>query len=194
MEDDKRHRILEAALKVISKNKLAGTRMHLIAQEAGVSQSILHYYFKSKKDLLNSLLVEINENFNEQRKELVELAKESFNDSLKRYFSQKKNLILNHKEIDIVQMDFWVLGTVYEEINPQMKNLFSSWRNSITESLREIAVMEGKSDKYINILPIVIVSVMIGATLQYLMDEGSFDIEKYFNVAENMISKFIKKL
>jgi TetR/AcrR family transcriptional regulator len=50
MQEDKRQNILNAALKVIAKNKIAGTRMHLIAKEANVNKSMLHYYFDTKND------------------------------------------------------------------------------------------------------------------------------------------------
>ena len=49
-------KILAAAFKVADRYALSGTRMHLIAEEAKLVQSNLHYYFKTKQDLLLALL------------------------------------------------------------------------------------------------------------------------------------------
>lgn len=44
-------RILDAATKVFSRHGTAGARMQEIAEEAGVNQALLHYYFRSKERL-----------------------------------------------------------------------------------------------------------------------------------------------
>jgi AcrR family transcriptional regulator len=59
MAKDISKKILEATLEVIAKEKISGTRMHLIAKEAAMTQSNLHYYFPTKNDLLIALLDDI---------------------------------------------------------------------------------------------------------------------------------------
>ena len=49
-------RILEAALDVIRTHSISGTRISLVAERAGLFQSNIHYYFKSKRDLLFAVL------------------------------------------------------------------------------------------------------------------------------------------
>lgn len=48
-------RILNAALKVVNDVTISGTRMHLIADKADMVQSNVHYYYKTKQDLLKRL-------------------------------------------------------------------------------------------------------------------------------------------
>ena len=44
-------------------------------------------------------------------------------------------------------------------------------------------------------LPYITVSLMLGASMQYLTDEGKFDLDEYFEVAEKMIfGKNIRKI
>ena len=50
--------ILDAALEVVARETISRTRMHLIAEEAGMSQSNLHYHFKTKDDLLSYYIEE----------------------------------------------------------------------------------------------------------------------------------------
>ena len=48
-------RILNAALKVVNDVTISGTRMHLIAEKADMVQSNVHYYYKTKQELLKGL-------------------------------------------------------------------------------------------------------------------------------------------
>jgi AcrR family transcriptional regulator len=53
--EDKRQAILDATLKLISKNGFHGTAMSKVAKEAGVSTGIIYHYFDSKDDLMDKL-------------------------------------------------------------------------------------------------------------------------------------------
>ena len=61
--DDKRTAILEATLRLISKNGFHGTAMSKVAKEAGVSAGIIYHYFDSKDDLMDELYKHIKRNF-----------------------------------------------------------------------------------------------------------------------------------
>jgi AcrR family transcriptional regulator len=52
---DKRQAILDATLRLISKNGFHGTAMSKVAQEAGVSTGIIYHYFDSKDELIDEL-------------------------------------------------------------------------------------------------------------------------------------------
>ena len=53
---DVAHKILLAAVKVLDRYGLQKTTMKDIAESAGMSKSSLYYYFKSKKDILSSVV------------------------------------------------------------------------------------------------------------------------------------------
>ncbi len=52
------HRILEAARTVFIRSGTSGARMQEIAEEAGVNQALLHYYFRSKEGLSQAVFRE----------------------------------------------------------------------------------------------------------------------------------------
>src|ERR1044072_922857 len=54
-DTDTEKRILEAAKAVFVRQGTAGARMQEIAQEAGVNQALLHYYFRSKERLAQAV-------------------------------------------------------------------------------------------------------------------------------------------
>lgn len=185
-------KILEAALEIVAQNKISGTRMHLIAKEAGVVQSNVHYYYPTKDDLMIALLDRIQERFTEKRMSSVDLEEKSFEENLQGLFHEKKDDIYNHKKIDYLQFDFWVQGTANPEIREKFVDAFNIWRNNITEVLNQMPGYPECKSEQCPMLPYLLVSIMMGASMQYLIDEGKFNLDDYFDAAENMILNFVK--
>ncbi|MEW8994489.1 TetR/AcrR family transcriptional regulator [Clostridium sp.] len=186
MEKDVDKRILKAALEVVSKEKISGTRMHIIAKEANMSQANLHYHFSTKNDIMVALLNSIQEEFSKGRKNYIDTERKTVTENIQGFFEQKKDDILINKKMEYAQIDYWVQGTVNEEIRTIFQNTFNIWRKSIEDTLSK-ENQEGLYEKTERNLPFVMVSLMLGASLQYLIDEGKFDLDEYFQVAEEMI-------
>ncbi len=186
MEKDVDKRILKAALEVVSKEKISGTRMHIIAKEANMSQANLHYHFSTKNDIMVALLNSIQEEFSKCRKNYIDTEAKTVTENIQGFFEQKKDDILINKKMEYAQIDYWVQGTVNEEIRTIFQNTFNIWRKSIEETFSK-EEQEGIDDKTMKNIPFVMVSLMLGASLQYLIDEGKFDLDDYFQVAEEMI-------
>lgn len=66
IKDERREEIKQAALKVFAKRGMTGTKMSMIAAEAGVSVGLAYRYFKSKEELLHILVQELLEHANEE--------------------------------------------------------------------------------------------------------------------------------
>lgn len=187
MPKDVEKKILDAAMQVVAKEKISGTRMHIIAQEAQMSQANLHYHFSSKNDIMIALLDSLQERFSEDRKNYIDMNNKTSLENLRGFFNQKKNEILNNKELDYAQFDYWVQGTVNEEIRGKFQDTFNIWRKSISEVLKNGNSKGEINLENINMLPYIMLSLMLGASLQYLIDEGKFDLDEYFNIAEKLI-------
>jgi TetR/AcrR family transcriptional regulator len=187
MPKDVEKKILDAAMQVVAKEKISGTRMHIIAQEAQMSQANLHYHFSSKNDIMIALLDSLQERFSEDRKNYIDMNNKTSLENLRGFFNQKKNEILNNKELDYAQFDYWVQGTVNEEIRGKFQDTFNIWRKSISEVLKNGNSKGETNLENINMLPYIMLSLMLGASLQYLIDEGKFDLDEYFNIAEKLI-------
>lgn len=54
---ESKHRIMEAAFKLIAKNGYESTSIAGIAKEAGVSKGLLYNYFESKEELVKALVM-----------------------------------------------------------------------------------------------------------------------------------------
>ena len=57
-DGDTERRILDAARQVFMRRGTAGARMQEIAEEAGVNQALLHYYFRSKDGLSEAVFLD----------------------------------------------------------------------------------------------------------------------------------------
>ncbi|HBE77383.1 MAG TPA: TetR/AcrR family transcriptional regulator [Firmicutes bacterium] len=187
MPKDISKKILAATLEVIAKEKISGTRMHLIAEEADMTQSNLHYYFPTKNDLLIALLNDIQHWFSENRQQQVDLEHKSSAENLHALFSEKRDVILNHKKLDYVQFDYWVQGTVDPEVRSTFQRTFDTWRKDIQKVLNERSRSKTGDVRYQRMIPYLMVSLMMGASMQYLIDEAEFDLDEYFEVAEAVI-------
>ncbi len=56
IRDERKDQIMNAALKVFARRGIAGTKISMIASEAGVSQGLFYHYFKSKDEALIALV------------------------------------------------------------------------------------------------------------------------------------------
>ncbi|AKN31791.1 TetR family transcriptional regulator [Clostridium carboxidivorans P7] len=193
MSKDAKKNILDAAMKVIAREKISGTRMHMIAKETDRSQANLHYYFPTKNDIMIALLDDIQKQFSENRKQYIDLDNKDVFQNIRGFFEQKEDDILNNKELDYVQLDYWVQGTVNKEIREKFQKTFNIWRSSIKEVLSKGKFKDGADDDYKDMLTYIMVSLMLGASLQYLIDEDKFDLKKYFDAAEGLIGQCLEE-
>lgn len=189
MDKDVDKKILKAALEVVSKEKISGTRMHIIAKEAKMSQANLHYHFSTKNELMIALLNSIQEEYASGRKKYIDKDTKPVIENIRGFFEQKKDDILINKKIEYAQIDYWIQGTVNEDIRNIFQNTFNIWRKSVEDVFSQVDNLDEKSYKN---LPFIMVSLMMGASLQYLIDEEKFDLNDYFEVAEKMVLSQIK--
>ena len=94
-------------------------------------------------------------------KNYINLENKSVVENVRGFFDQKKNDILNKKEFDYTQIDYWVQGTVNEEIRLKFENTFEIWRDSIREVLYKGDQTEDKDKKHLDMLPYLAVSLML---------------------------------
>ncbi len=177
-------RILDAALRVMAKYSISGTRMHLIAEEAGMAASNLHYHFKTKHDLLLALLAEIQDRFDLERGTIMLQEAHSLRERLAVFFEQKKALILEQPRYDKVQFDFWLLGQSDETVKQDFRRSFDHWRGHLVDSMLEFYPQ--MKPEYARDLSYVLVSMMMGASMQYLNGDG-VSLDRYFSRCLDMV-------
>lgn len=184
-------KILEAALEVVRDYTISGTRMHLIAEKAGMVQSNLHYYFKTKSELMFALQEKVLDKCLQLRAEYGEKQNKTLEEQLDVFIAQKKAFIMKYREYDYAEVDFWVQGRINKEIKKGFARSFEGWREEIHDMLEKYVPQLSENTK--EHLPYQIVSYLEGATIQYLIDEKRFDLNEYFEFGKKMILKNIEE-
>ena len=184
--------ILSAAFDVVDRETLNGTRMRLIAEEAGVVQSNLHYYFKTKRDLLLALLRYIQKNFSEKREAVLSQHSDDLKDKLSGFFEQKNQIIREEPQYDRTQFDYWCMGRVDPEINEEFYRSYQIWREHIAEviCLYDPAVEEETA----KLLAHVMVSMMMGESLQVVNSKLTVDLELYASLCCDMLLHYLQQI
>lgn len=184
-------KILKAALQVVREYTISGTRMHLIAEKAGMVQSNLHYYFKTKSELMFALQKKVLEKCLKLREHYGKNKKDTLEEQLDIFIDQKKAFITKYKEFDYAEVDFWVQGRINKQIKSNFSESFEGWRSEIRQMLeKHVPQLSEETKEY---LPYQIVSYLEGATIQFLIDEKRFNLDKYFEFGKNMILKSIQQ-
>src|SRR5437588_2038845 len=68
---DRRQQIVEAATAVMARRGYTNTSMKQIAAEIGVAQSLLHYYFRSKEELLVEVVAHVDREFEREWRQAI---------------------------------------------------------------------------------------------------------------------------
>lgn len=188
MERNAKDKILDAAMEVVADKTISGTRMHLVAEYADMVQSNVHYYFKTKDDLLSALQDKVQEDFIQFRKDAVKAKKDTFQEQLHVFFLQKMEMITQRPQYDYIELDFWVQSRCDEKIKNKSSKIFEKWREDIGKMLKKH--MPDADKAKVNMISTVVISMLEGASIQYLLDEGCFNLEEYFDLCEKMLAQY----
>ena len=184
-EEPTKEVILEAALDVIEDRAISGTRLRLIAERANLFQSNIHYYFRSKRELLLAVQKKVLNRCIEIRSALEQEAEDTLDAQLNVFIRQKIEFIRNLRKYDYAEIDFWVQARSDEDIRREFKRSFQNWRSDLPAILRPHA--PGAKEKELDLGAAMFVSLLEGATLQYLIDSEAFDLDNYFDAARNAV-------
>lgn len=183
-------RILDAAAKVVAKKTISGTRMSLIAEEAELLPSNIQYYFRTKDELLTALLESVLHFFRTEREKMMKDSGPTLRDKLVVFFQQKMKCLTIKKDYEVVNIDFWAQNIVNKKMNRQFYDNYVNWRADIRDIL--LAYRPDIDSDMLEYLPHAMVSMMLGSTLQYYVQEDDMDLEKYFSVCLNLIMNTIE--
>lgn len=184
---DTEEKIIQATLDIIEKNTISGTRMRLIADQAEVYQSNLHYYYKSKKELLMAVQKTVAERCIELRESYLEDSEDSLESRLDVFLKQKLAFIVEEPKYDYAEIDFWIQSRLDDDYRSEFKRSFLGWRSELQEFLSAYAphidIQKRKT------LSSIIISLLEGASIQYLVDSDAFDVNEYFDYIKSLILK-----
>ena len=178
-------RIIQAALDVIEEKTISETRMRNIAEKANVYQSNLHYYYRSKKELLLVAQKTVAKRCIEIREEAKNNSENTLESQLDIFLKQKLIFITEEQKYDYAEIDFWIQSRLDKDFKEEFKRSFYGWRKEL-QNLVEIYAPHFETEKRV-LLASIIISLLEGATIQYLIDAEAFSVDKYFAYCKELI-------
>ena len=137
MPSENRERILQAAFTVLSREGYENTSIKEIAEEAGVAQGLVHYYFKSKQQLVLAVLMAVC-----QEMELKDAAGEA---GALAAFDQFKSMLRSARDTHALYIQLIGVGLHDTEIGAGVRDFIRADRGH-TEQIARTVLAEREAD------------------------------------------------
>lgn len=189
----RRAQLTGAAYKVVAQKGYNDFTIKDIAEEAGLSTGLVHYYFKNKEDLLFKLLKEMNANLRDNlKKALMDLTEPK--DKLMAFCDEAFELVDKEKAYFYVLIDFWAQMNHDNRIRQANVKLFQSYRDEISSIIEEGIAKGVFAAVDVKFTSVIIISLIQGTIIQYVIDNGAFDYrEVKEKIKEQILSKVIEE-
>jgi AcrR family transcriptional regulator len=134
VRNERRKQILEAVHTCLLEKSFHKTSIKDIAQKAGLNHGALHYYFKSKEDLLLEYIEYTKKKFD---KIFYERFKTDFEKSAAdlQTFQNKMHWTLNeiafNQELAHIYTEIWAHALYNEKIMNKLKDMYRAWREQV---------------------------------------------------------------
>ncbi|MFH1153548.1 MAG: TetR/AcrR family transcriptional regulator [Pseudomonadota bacterium] len=138
---DKRNQILEALNRCLQNKPFDKTSIKEIAQAAGVNHGLLHYYFKSKEDILIQYIDYVIDHYSS-------MVKKRFNDKEIEIMDKKKLIqeffMFTHDRITLdrslskVFIEIWEIAVYHPAVKAKLQRAYQEWMNVLSDMLKPL--------------------------------------------------------
>jgi AcrR family transcriptional regulator len=136
--DEKAQAILQAARRCISERGYAAATIAEIAAEAGVSRGLLHYYFRSKEQLVAQVVRAGTEAYLDLL-ETVFARSESADDLAKQLVVATRTIVESDPTFVNLSMECWTLAHESPLVARELEDLYRHLRDAVSKGLKEAA-------------------------------------------------------
>ncbi len=192
-DENTEQRILSAARKVFFKKGMAGARMQDIADEAGINKSLLHYYFRNKEKLFETIFIEVAQHFFPKLMMIFESDKSLFN----------KIEMFATEYIDQMRQTPYLPIFILNEINRQpetfIKKMMGNKRPPVKKFFSDVEVESKKgvirpvdpAQLLLNIISLCIFPFVARPMFQIVMNMDKTVFDKMLEQRKKEVPKFI---
>jgi len=188
----RRAEIIEATFFCIALKGYSNITMQDIADSAGVSKGVIHYYFRNKEDLFLSVFEKLIGDLDSHIATKVQQA-ETPPEKIGAIISAVFEKIRENKKFQVVLVDFWAHSTKTATLKVANANQYARYRH-----LTKKIIVEGiKKGYFKKCEPAHVASALIGLieglTIQWIFDEKAFALSRAQKLTEEIITAFLKK-
>jgi TetR/AcrR family fatty acid metabolism transcriptional regulator len=188
----RRAEIIEATFFCIALKGYSKITMQDIADSAGVSKGVIHYYFRNKEELFLSVFEKLIGDLDTHIARKIEQA-ETPPEQLHAIVRAAFEKIRGNKKFQIVMLDFWAHSTKNATLKAANANQYARYRH-ITQKIIADGIKQGYFKKCD---PAQVASALIGLIeglmIQWVADEKAFALTRAQKMTEEIIGAFLTK-
>lgn len=192
VEAERRQQILTAACEVIATVGVPDLRLSDVAKSAGVSSGTVHYYFDTKKDVINAAFeFNLAESLN-RRQALLSSTKSNLsilNDLVESYLPKDDQSRRAWK----VWLALWTEATRDPHLRAVNEKLYGQWRDVVADVIRtaqrEDSARPGNPVALANML----ISMLDGLAVQVLLESGAVTLASVRKTIKEFIRDVIAR-
>jgi len=172
--DRRRRDLLAAAYELIARKGLEGLRTRDIAARAGVNISTLHYYFGTKADLVEAVVVFVAEKFTGNG----DLRKQPPDSTLREHFARVRTTFGDNPELAIVLQELALRAQRDPPTREALRSIFKFWNQQVQSVVTaEMKAGRIRPQQDAHELALLITSFIMGAVTQHGVNPRAIDFE-----------------
>lgn len=161
MSTDNREKILQAAFTVLSRQGYENTSTKDIAEQAGVAQGLIHYYFKSKQQLVLEVLEFVCEK--------VEHGLEGEAGAMEA-FEHTKTMLRESRDSNALYIQLIGVSLHDSVIGPGVRTFIQGSRDGVEEQARQVLAEREADPRPARGIAAVVWGAILGIMIQGLVD------------------------
>jgi len=193
IEEARRKQIIQTAVDSIALKGYCNTSLDDIAKNAGISKSVISYYFKYKDNLLMEMTETLVSDMNNYIKSQVN-ACETATEKMHAYVIASLDYFNSNRNNFLVTLDIGINFKFREYNNLLNPVVYDICRNNI----KKILILGQQRDEFkehlsLKTMPSIIQGTIDGLGLQWVVDQDSVSLEECKDIIISMIDCLIKK-
>jgi AcrR family transcriptional regulator len=188
---EKAEKILQAARRVLGRKGYARATISEVAKEAGVSRGLLHYYFKSKEEMLARVMRETVETTAGMTEILFRESKEP-HVLARSIVNAMKAFVQNDPLFSSIFFESWGLARHSETVDRELKGLYRRFVQAVRNGLEDTArrgVIPFPGD--LHGMAVVLTSIIDGMSLQFMVMPDLLQQPGVWEAAEEAIVRVL---
>lgn len=176
VREERKLQILKALDQCLLEKSFQQTSIKDISRTAQVNHGVLHYYFKSKEDILLHYIDYVADYLKSQMQETLlsqDTEKMSRKDFVKEVFTFVNNRITLDRNLSKIFVEIWEIAAYNDAVRTKLREAYREWIQTLVENI------SGGSDDTdaISIMSIAMVAFWEGMSLlSVVFEEGEIDV------------------
>jgi AcrR family transcriptional regulator len=186
----RRDQIVRATIRCLARDGYAGLTMKRVATEAGLSQGILHYYFRDKAAMLAAAALRVTADLDRRVATQARQARDAP--------ARLRAVIRACLEVAVESRDFWTVFIEFWGEALHDRRLAAVNRQAYSRARRSIGapLAQGMADGRWRRMDVeeaaaVVLGLLDGLSLQLTFDRGLMTVSRAVRVAEDALSRYL---